>query len=216
MKKKIINLVTIFIICILTILSQSIFLNANASNSETYTYNIEIKNNTNNDNVDIYILLPKEYIIYVINYDNLDINYEGVETLKNNVLPNISVKKENIQDKLYKEENKEYISILLEENEDGIYQFEALQDYTNMDIKFRIKNDNRDYIMDVSNFNIENNICEIQYDYDKNEIKQPGKIKINFGTVFLIILAILLIITAIISKKKTENKQTKTSGKMSR
>ncbi len=209
MKKKIINLVTIFIICILTILSQSIFLNANASNSETYTYNIEIKNNTNNDNVDIYILLPKEYIIYVINYDNLDINYEGVETLKNNVLPNISVKKENIQDKLYKEENKEYISILLEENEDGIYQFEALQDYTNMDIKFRIKNDNRDYIMDVSNFNIENNICEIQYDYDKNEIKQPGKIKINFGTIFLIILAILLIITAIISKKKTENKQTK-------
>lgn len=209
MKKKIINLVTIFIICILTILSQSIFLNANASNSETYTYNIKIKNNTNNDNVDIYILLPKEYIIYVINYDNLDINYEGVETLKNNVLPNISVKKENIQDKLYKEENKEYISILLEENEDGIYQFEALQDYTNMDIKFRIKNDNRDYIMDVSNFNIENNICEIQYDYDKNEIKQPGKIKINFGTIFLIILAILLIITAIISKKKTENKQTK-------
>ena len=209
MKKKIINLVTIFIICILTILSQSIFLNANASNSETYTYNIEIKNNTNNDNVDIYILLPKEYIIYVINYDNLDIDYEGVETLKNNVIPNISVKKENIQDKLYKEENKEYISILLEENEDGIYQFEALQDYTNMDIKFRIKNDNRDYIMDVSNFNIENNICEIQYDYDKNEIKQPGKIKINFGTVFLIILAILLIITAIISKKKTENKQTK-------
>ena len=209
MKKKIINLVTIFIICILTILSQSIFLNANASNSETYTYNIEIKNNTNNDNVDIYILLPKEYIIYVINYDNLDIDYEGVETLKNNVIPNISVKKENIQDKLYKEENKEYISILLEENEDGIYQFEALQDYTNMDIKFRIKNDNRDYIMDVSNFNIENNICEIQYDYDKNEIKQPGKIKINFGTIFLIILAILLIITAIISKKKTENKQTK-------
>lgn len=209
MKKKIINLVTIFIICILTILSQSIFLNANASNSETYTYNIKIKNNTNNDNVDIYILLPKEYIIYVINYDNLDIEYEGVETLKNNVIPNISVKKENIQDKLYKEENKEYISILLEENEDGIYQFEALQDYTNMDIKFRIKNDNRDYIMDVSNFNIENNICEIQYDYDKNEIKQPGKIKINFGTVFLIILAILLIITAIISKKKTENKQTK-------
>ena len=209
MKKKIINLVTIFIICILTILSQSIFLNANASNSETYTYNIEIKNNTNNDNVDIYILLPKEYIMYVINYDNLDIDYEGVETLKNNVLPNISVKKENIQDKLYKEENKEYISILLEENEDGIYQFEALQDYTNMDIKFRIKNDNRDYIMDVSNFNIENNICEIQYDYDKNEIKQPGKIKINFGTIFLIILAILLIITAIISKKKTENKQTK-------
>lgn len=209
MKKKIINLVTIFIICILTILSQSIFLNANASNSETYTYNIEIKNNTNNDNVDIYILLPKEYIIYVINYDNLDIDYEGVETLKNNVIPNISVKKENIQDKLYKEENKEYISILLEENEDGIYQFEALQDYTNMDIKFRIKNDNRDYIMDVSNFNIENNICEIQYDYDKNEIKQPGKIKINFGIIFLIILAILLIITAIISKKKTENKQTK-------
>ncbi len=209
MKKKIINLVTIFIICILTILSQSIFLNANASNSETYTYNIKIKNNTNNDNVDIYILLPKEYIIYVINYDNLDIEYEGVETLKNNNIPNISVKKENIQDKLYKEENKEYVSILLEKNEDGIYQFEALQDYTNMDIKFRIKNDNRDYIMDVSNFNIENNICEIQYDYDKNEIKQPGKIKINFGTVFLIILAILLIITAIISKKKTENKQTK-------
>ena len=206
MKKKIINLVTIFIICILTILSQSIFLNANASNSETYTYNIKIKNNTNNDNVDIYILLPKEYIIYVINYDNLDIEYEGVETLKNNNIPNISVKKENIQDKLYKEENKEYISILLEENEDGIYQFEALQDYTNMDIKFRIKND---YIMDVSNFNIENNICEIQYDYDKNEIKQPGKIKINFGIIFLIILAILLIITAIISKKKTENKQTK-------
>ena len=209
MKKKIINLVTIFIICILTILSQSIFLNANASNSETYTYNIKIKNNTNNDNVDIYILLPKEYIIYVINYDNLDIEYEGVETLKNNNIPNISVKKENIQDKLYKEENKEYVSILLEKNEDGIYQFEALQDYTNMDIKFRIKNDNRDYIMDVSNFNIENNICEIQYDYDKNEIKQPGKIKINFGTIFLIILAILLIITAIISKKKTENKQTK-------
>ena len=206
MKKKIINLVTIFVICILTILSQSIFLNVNASNSETYTYNIKIKNNTNNDNVDIYILLPKEYIIYVINYDNLDIEYEGVETLKNNNIPNISVKKENIQDKLYKEENKEYVSILLEKNEDGIEQFEVLKDYTNMDIKFRIKNDNRDYIMDVSNFNVENDICEIQYDYAKNQIKQPGKIKINFGTMFLIILAILLIIIATISKMKTKNK----------
>ena len=54
------------------------------------------------------------------------------------------------------------------------------------------------------NFEIEDNICEIEYNYDKDEIKQPTKIVINFGTLLLIIILVIIIIIAIISKIKTK------------
>ena len=41
--------------------------------------------------LDIYLLLPKEYIIEAIKYDGLDIEYKGVETFKENNIPSINI-----------------------------------------------------------------------------------------------------------------------------
>ena len=72
-------------------------------------------------------------------------------------------------------------------------------------MKFRIQNDEKDYLMHIDNFEIEDSVCEIEYNYDKDEIKQPTKIRINFETLLLIIVLIMIIIIAIISKIKSKN-----------
>ena len=152
---------------------------------------------------DLYILLPKEYIEYVIKNDELDIEYEGVETLKNNEIPSINVNKENISNDLYKENDEEYIQILLEENEDNKYEFDILKDYGKLDIKYRIKNINRDEIVHIDNFKIDsNNVCEIKYNYEENTVKQPNVGFIPFITKLLIIILVIIIIVGIIAYVK--------------
>ena len=71
-------------------------------------------------------------------------------------------------------------------------------------MKLRIKNDEKDYIMHIDNFKIEDDVCQIEYDYDNDEVKQPTKIVINFGTILLIVILVMIIIIAIISKAKTQ------------
>ena len=149
----------------------------------------------------MYILLPKNYIIYAIENANIRLEYNGVETLKENDIQGISLNKNNIQDEVYTEGENEYIQILLEPNEDNEYTFDILAGYTQKDIKFRVRNDEKDYIMHIDNFEIKNNICKIEYNYDKDEIKQPDTIKISFSTVLFIILIIIVLI-AIIAKIK--------------
>ena len=72
-----------------------------------------------------------------------------------------------------------------------------------MNIKFRIKNEYKDYIMHIDNFKIEKDICEIEYDYDKDIVKQPDTRK--FSTPFLILFIVLTFITILgyISYKKS-------------
>ena len=188
----ILSIIFLLLICILT----------NISNSYNKTYTLEFKTINANEKFDIYVLLPKEYIIFAIKEDKLDIQYNGVETLKENDIQSIKVKKENIINELYEENGKEYIQILLEQNEDGIYKFDILSDYGKLDIKFRIKNLDKDYIAHIDNFKIDNNVCKIEYDYKKDTIKQPNTKFIPFLTKFLIFVLVVVIIVGIIAYVK--------------
>lgn len=197
MRKRVlkINLI-IFLVAILFINIFSI--NTYATN-DTYTLKLEILDNKKAENADIYLLLPTEYIEYVIQEDDLSIGYEGPQTLKQNEIPNLNVKSSNIKDETYKEDGIEYVQILLEKTEKGTYEFDILSDYTKIDMKYRIKNLSKDYIMHIDNFKIKNGICEIQYDYANDTIKQPDEKIIPFATKILMVLLVIIVVTGLIA-----------------
>lgn len=158
-------------------------------------YTLEFKVLDTSENFDLYLLLSKEYIEYAIKKDGLDIKYKGVETLKDNDIPSINIEDKNdISDELYKENGIEYIQILLKQNEDGKYVFDILEDYTDMDMKFRIKNVDKDYIVHINNFKISDNVCKIEYNYNENTVKQPDTTVVPFLTKLLIILLVVIIV----------------------
>ena len=174
----------------------------------THMYKIEltVTHNKEQKDFEIYILLPEQYIRYAINQADLNSTYNGVQTLKENDIPGIAVDKMHIQDETYNENGIEYVQILLGPEEENIYTFEILSNYTYMDMKFRIKNDEKDYIMHIDNFEVRNNVCDITYNYEQDEIKQVNKIIVNVQSIVLMIILIFIIIIAIISKIKTQNK----------
>ena len=193
----------LFLVMIVFLVFQLILFNSNNSYCYDEMVTLEFETVNESEMFDLYILLPKEYIEYVIKNDELDIEYEGVETLKDNDIPSINVNKENIIDDLYKENDEEYIQILLEENEDNKYEFDILKDYGKLDIKYRIKNINRDEIVHIDNFKIDsNNVCEIKYNYEENTVKQPNVGFIPFITKLLIIILVIIIIVGIIAYVK--------------
>ena len=103
MKKIILSLVLLTIMFLIA----STFVMANESDS--YTLELEVLNNKMQKEVNIYILLPKEYILYAINHDNLNLTYKGPETLINNNIPSIKVEKSNIESSTYIDDEKEYV-----------------------------------------------------------------------------------------------------------
>ena len=161
---------------------------------DTYDLELETVSNKRQEAFDLYLLLPKEYIVFAIQEDNLFISYDGPQTLKENQIPSIPVKSENVKEDIYEENGTEYIQILLEKNSKGIYEFPILANYTEMNMKYRIKNINKDYIMHIDNFKIVNGKCEIKYDYDNNTVKQPDINVIPFVTKVLIIILIFVVI----------------------
>ena len=193
----------LFLVMIVFLVFQVILFNSNNSYCYDEMVTLEFETEDEKEMFDLYILLPKEYIEYVIKNDELDIEYEGVETLKNNEIPSINVNKENINDDLYEENGEEYIQILLEKNENNKYEFDILKDYGKLDIKYRIKNINRDEIVHIDNFKIDsNNVCEIKYNYEENTVKQPNVGFIPFITKLLIIILVIIIIVGIIAYVK--------------
>ena len=194
-----------YLTIVLLIILMIVLLLPTVKANSTYTIQLEITDNKEKDDFDIFILLPENYITYAINHAGLDIEYAGAETLLQNDIPLIDIDKNNVQNEIYVENGVEYVQILLEPNAEDIYTFEVLSDYPEKDMKFRIQNDEKDYLMHIDNFEIEDSVCEIEYNYDKDEIKQPTKIRINFGTLLLIIVLIMIIIIAIISKIKSKN-----------
>lgn len=193
----------LFLVMIVFLVFQLILFNSNNSYCYDEMVTLEFETVNESEMFDLYILLPKEYIEYVIKNDELDIEYEGVETLKDNDIPSINVNKENISNDLYKENDEEYIQILLEKNEDNKYEFDILKDYGKLDIKYRIKNINRDEIVHIDNFKIDsNNVCEIKYNYEENTVKQPNVGFIPFITKLLIIILVIIIIVGIIAYVK--------------
>lgn len=193
--------IVIICICVLVIMMNISIVMANS----TYTIELEVTKNTENKSFTLYMLLPQDYIEYAINKAGLDIEYTGAETLKQYDIPLINIDKEKIQDETYSENGIEYVQIVLEQNEDSMYIFEIIEDYPDMDMKLRVKNNEKDYIMHIDNFKIKDDVCQIEYNYDKNEIKQPTKITINFGTLLLIIILVFIAIIGIIAKIKGRN-----------
>ena len=126
MKKSIIFLFAVMMISLLIIILNTTNSQARLADDEFFKLQFEIKNNEENENVDIYLLLPKEYIEFAIKHDNLDIEYEGANTLKENSIPSINVDGLNILDDIYEENGIKYVQILLEKNEDNIYSFDIL------------------------------------------------------------------------------------------
>ena len=197
MKKRVLE-ISIIIFMVAFIFINIFSINTYATN-DTYTLKLEILDNKKAEDVDIYLLLPTEYIEYVIQKDGLDIAYEGPQTLKQNEIPDLRVNTANVKDDTYKENEIEYVQILLDKTENDVYEFDILSDYTKMDMKYRIKNLNKDYIMHIDNFRIKSGICEIQYDYANDTIKQPDEKVIPFATKALIVLLVIIVVTGLIA-----------------
>ena len=62
--------------------------------NDTYTLEMQIINNKNED-VNLYILLPKQYILYAMEYDNYILvkNYNGPNILMEEDIPSIKINK---------------------------------------------------------------------------------------------------------------------------
>ena len=199
MKKRITTLFAIIIISLLMIIFNTTNAQATSADNEFFELQFKIINNEENENVDIYLLLPKEYIEFAIEHDKLDIEYEGASTLKENNIPSIDVDGLNILDDIYEEDGTEYVQILLEKNDNNIYSFDILSDYFDLDMRYRIKNDNKDFIAHIENFKLKDGICEIEYDYDADIVKQPDRKVFSFGTILLIAILIIVVILGISS-----------------
>ena len=194
--KKILNIIILAIIILILFIP-----NVKAVDLSTYELKLKVLENTENKEFDLYILLPKSYIVYAIDNSNLNIEYTGAETLKENNIPGIDINKNNVEDEIYKENDNEYVQILLEPNEDNEYTFNILSSYIGKDMKFRIKNDEKDYIMHLDNFTVKDNTCQLEYNYSQNSLKQKDYTEFSFSTVLFIILIIIVFI-AIIAKIK--------------
>ena len=109
MKKRIACLLFLFIILLFNVSSYS-------KTKDFYELQFKVINNNENKNFDIYLLLPEEYIEFVIENDGLEIEYTGIDTLKNNYIPSINIDKSKLQEDTYKEDGVEYIQILLDKD----------------------------------------------------------------------------------------------------
>ena len=190
--KRMITILSVFVMIIGVILF-------NYSYAYEKTYTLEFKASDVSDDFDLYLLLPKDYVLFAIEEDGLNKEYTGVETLKNNDIPSIRVDKESISDELYEEGGVEYIQILLEENEEGKYEFDILSNYNKMNMKYRVKNMNKDDIVHIDNFKISNGVCKVEYNYEKNTVKQPDTEFIPFVTKVLMIILVVIIVVGIIA-----------------
>ena len=194
--KKILNIIILAIIILILFIP-----NVKAVDLSTYELKLKVLENTENKEFNLYILLPKSYIVYAIDNSNLNIEYTGAETLKENNIPGIDIDKNTVENEIYKENDNEYVQILLEPNEDNEYTFNILSSYIGKDMKFRIKNDEKDYIMHLDNFTVKDNTCQLEYNYSQNSLKQKDYTEFSFSTILFIILIIIVFI-AIIAKIK--------------
>ena len=191
--KKLFSIVVLSVLIILTIT-----LPVMADSTEMSKLRLKVTNA--NEEYEIFMLLPKKYIMYVIQHDGLDIGYDGANTLKYNVIPSITVDINNVLDNTYVDNGTEYVQIKLNDLGDAEYLFEIIPEYTDMDMLYRVKSSSRDNIMLIDNFKMQDNVCKIEYDYEKNEVKTEGKSEVKFKfnitwwqVLIIVILVIILI-----------------------
>ena len=197
MKKKII--IAIFALVLLLAITIQVY----ADSIDVGRLQLKVINA--NEDYELYILLPRNYIMYAINHDGLDIDYDGANTLINNTIPSIIVNINNVVKETYIDNRIEYVQIKLDNLGDDEYLFEIIPEYTNMDMMYRIKSDSRDNLMIIKNFQMIKNVCEMEYDYETNEIKteNTSKIEIRFNIKWwqILIIAILLIFLVYLGKR---------------
>ena len=197
--KKILKIIILVIVMILFMIIPVM-----ADTAEMTKLKLNISNV--NEDYELYILLPKKYIMYAINYDGLDIGYDGANTLIYNLIPSIIVNINNVVKETYIDNGIEYVQIKLDDLGDDEYLFEIIPEYTDMDMMYRIKSSSRDNIMIIENFQIKDNKCEMEYDYANNEIKteRENNIEIRFNIKWwqILIIAILLIFLAYLGKRR--------------
>lgn len=197
--KNIKKVISILIFCVM------VFIFGYTYAASTYKLEVEVINNKKNEKVDIYVLLPEEYIEFAIEESYSTIYYTGSKTLKQHTVYGIDVDKKNVLDEEYVEDNVEYVQVLLEE-ENGKYKFDILEDYQEKNIKFRIVSGQKDYILHTENFEIQKGKCKIQYNYEKDVVKQPDRIVVPTITKVLMIILVIILIIGTISyiKQKRE------------
>lgn len=185
----------------IAIISVMVFIATNCYAVDTFELEFKVLENKKNEKFDLYLLLPEDYIKFAIEKADLILDYERASTLKKNQIPGLTSSNAIIQDEIYEEDSIQYVQIRLNKEND-IYSFDILEDYPKMDIKYRIKNMQKDYIVHIDNFKIEKGKCEIEYDYAKDTVKQPNKKVINFNIKTLFILLLIIIIVGAIAYKK--------------
>lgn len=193
------------IVIIMLLLINMFYITSTATNENVNKLRLTVINA--NEDYQIYILLPKKYIMYAIEKDGLDIEYDKANTLIYNNIPSIPVNINNVQQETYIENNVEYVQVLLDDIVEGEYYFEIVGDYTDMDMLYRVKSSTRDDIIHIDNFSIQDNLCEMEYNYKDNIIKTEEnkniKISINFEW-WQIVLIIILVIFIIYLYKRRE------------
>ena len=58
---------------------------------------------------------------------------------------------------------------------------------------------NKDDIVHIDNFKISNGVCKVEYNYEKNTVKQPDTEFIPFVTKVLMIILVVIIVVGIIA-----------------
>lgn len=185
----------IILISIFIILNMAIQVNAESAEMSKLRFHVI----NADENYKIYMLLPKKYIMYAIQHDNLDIGYDGANTLIYNNIPSIIVDIDKVQKDTYIEDKIEYVQIELDNLGDDEYLFEIISEYTDMDMRYRVTSQSKDNIIIIDRFTMKNNKCEIEYNYEAETVKsiEETHTKIKFNLNIWQVIAIILIVIVI-------------------
>lgn len=198
--KKFLNII---ILCIIIIMST--YLPVKAADTEMSQLRLTVLEA--DEDYELFMLLPKKYIKYAIQHDGLDIEYESENTLIYNTIPSIPVDINNVQDDTYIENGVEYVQIKLDDLGGEEYLFEIISEYTDMDMVYRLKSASRDNIMVIENFQMQDNVCRMEYNYKENTIKteKRNELKFNFKISWWQILIIIILVIFIVYLNKRRN-----------
>ena len=192
----------IILISIFIILNMAIQVNAESAEMSKLRFHVI----NADENYKIYMLLPKKYIMYAIQHDNLDIGYDGANTLIYNNIPSIIVDIDKVQKDTYIEDKIEYVQIELDNLGDDEYLFEIISEYTDMDMRYRVTSQSKDNIIIIDRFTMKNNKCEIEYNYEAETVKsiEETHTKIKFNLNIWQVIAIILIVLLTIYFSSTQ------------
>lgn len=159
------------------------------------TYEIQLTMKNKQPSYQLYLLLPRDYLEYVIAQKGLDLVYEGPDTLIEHEIPGISVSRDKVQAQEYVEDQKQYVSILLTPDDKEMFYFTVVSSYPNQDIKFRYVNGEKDFIVHLDDFRVQDGVCQIEYDGKQDTVKNvyTTKGKIEWWQILIVVLLVVFI-----------------------